>query len=303
MTAVTGVLDHGAQPAQVDDAVARHAAIEDEVAGGHEPVADVVSQDAPAATHDLPRQIGVPPQMIDVNCDADAVAQLVAEVVGVGQRIHAGAIGRGHGVKRLDRKRHAGGTRIRQHRCDPVPHLRMCAGEILRARRQTAGHQHQAFRSDRRGFIDGAAVIVERGPAPRFVGGGKHSAAAQASHAQTAGADEACRARKPALLDDVSPRRDSFDARACAAFDRLLERPRFHRRGVDGQRPVILGEVAHQASTPRIAMTARMRRAARSASARSPAASASRNSSARWRVERALSWPPTIVKWSWSPLR
>src|SRR5207245_1298796 len=56
---------------------------------------------------------------------------------------------------------------------------------------------------------------------------------------------------------------------------------------------------AHHAAMPRVARTPRMRAAARSGSASKPAVSASRNSSARCKVERALSWPPTMVK-AWS---
>ena len=66
-----------------------------------------------------------------------------------------------------------------------------------------------------------------------------------------------------------------------------------------GHRPAI-GEqsrVSAQASMPRAASTVRMRATARLGSRSRPAASASRNSSARCWVERALSWPPTMVKW------
>src|SRR5581483_3602121 len=49
--------------AQLDDAVAHHAAIVEEVAGRHEPVADVVGEQALApGTRDLGCELGVPPR-------------------------------------------------------------------------------------------------------------------------------------------------------------------------------------------------------------------------------------------------
>ena len=60
MPAVARVLHQAAQPAQIDDAVPRHAAVEHEIAGGHQPVADVVGKNARAAARDLARQIRIP---------------------------------------------------------------------------------------------------------------------------------------------------------------------------------------------------------------------------------------------------
>ena len=67
--------------AQVDDAVAHHAAVEQQVARRHQPVADVIGEDALAGARDLRGQVRVPPDVIDVDRDADAVAELVAEIV------------------------------------------------------------------------------------------------------------------------------------------------------------------------------------------------------------------------------
>src|SRR6202011_5845117 len=103
------------------------------------------------------------------------------------------------------------------------------------------------------------------GAASCFVGGGEHAAAAKAGHGQAAGADEPCGALDAALLHNVPPRRDRGDAGTGAALDRLLERPGLDRRGIDGEPFAILGKVAHHASTPRTAMTARMRFGALSA--------------------------------------
>ncbi len=73
-----GLLDHAANAAQVDDAVAHHAAVEQQSRGRHQPVADVVREDAArrAGARDLSAQLRVPPDVIGVDGDADVVAQL-----------------------------------------------------------------------------------------------------------------------------------------------------------------------------------------------------------------------------------
>src|SRR5437879_2587375 len=76
MAGIAGVLHHGAQAAQLNDTVSRHAAIENEIAGGHEPIADVIGKNAPARARDLPRQIRVPPDVIDIDGEADALTEL-----------------------------------------------------------------------------------------------------------------------------------------------------------------------------------------------------------------------------------
>src|SRR5262245_39593522 len=45
-TAIAGRFDPAADARKIDDAVSHHAAVEEEVAGRHQPVADVVGQDA-----------------------------------------------------------------------------------------------------------------------------------------------------------------------------------------------------------------------------------------------------------------
>ena len=49
MAAIAGVLHHGAQAAELNDAVSRHAAIENQIARRHEPIADMIGKNAPAA--------------------------------------------------------------------------------------------------------------------------------------------------------------------------------------------------------------------------------------------------------------
>ena len=210
--------------------------------------------------------------------------------------VHAGAVGGEHRMQRLDRERHVCLPRMGQERGERVAHLPSRVADVARALRQPADHEDEALRADGGGFVDRAAVVVERRAPPGVIGGGKHAAAAKAGDGHPVRADEFCRALEAAGLHDVAPGRDRGNAGAGAAFDELLERPRLHRHRIDREQGAVLRKVAHHACTPRAAITWRMRPAARSGSASRPAASASRNNSARCRVERALSWPPTSVK-------
>src|SRR5262245_50871254 len=97
--------------------------------------------------------------------------------------------------------------------------------------------------------------------------------------------------------DLVAPGIDGADAVAGAGVDDreqialLADRRRVQRQ------PAMIGrEIAHQTSKPRVARNAFIRWVAASGLASSPALSARRNSSARCKVERALSCPPTMVK-------
>ena len=192
---------------------------------GHEPVADVIGQDAPGAARDLSRQVRVPPDMIGVDRDADAFAQLVAEIVGMGERVDAGAIRGGHGMQRLDRERYRGRPRMRQHGGNAVADLAMRADQVLRPGRKPADHEDERAGADRGCFVDGAAVIVDCGAAACRVRSREHPAAAKAGDGQTTRADEPGCALDPAVLHNVAPWRDGGDAGAGAAVDRLLQRP------------------------------------------------------------------------------
>ena len=156
--AIAGSLHPGANQRHVDHAVAHHAAIEQQIGRRHQPVADVERQQAvrvAARALDFAFEVRVPPDVVDVDGDADARAQFVAQIVGMRHRVDAGAVGRVHRVQRLDRQRHAGGTRVFEQFADAVAHHFARAGEVLRRDRavtvlgQPADDQHEARRAER----------------------------------------------------------------------------------------------------------------------------------------------------------
>src|SRR5262249_6179396 len=74
---VAGALHHGADRAQIDHAVAHHAAVEQQIGGGHQPIVDVVGEDVFPGARDLLREVRIPPDVIGVDDDTGAVAQFV----------------------------------------------------------------------------------------------------------------------------------------------------------------------------------------------------------------------------------
>src|SRR5258708_6969330 len=73
---IARALDRGADARQVDDAGAHHAAVGDEVARRHQPVADVISENAfLAGAPDLALELRVPPNVVDVHRNAYPVSQ------------------------------------------------------------------------------------------------------------------------------------------------------------------------------------------------------------------------------------
>ena len=93
-------LDRRPELCDLDHAVAHHAAVEQEVAGRHQPVADVEGVDALAAgAGDLGVDFRVPPDVIDVDGEAEPLARLAGRA---GRRCRApgGACSRRRGRPR-----------------------------------------------------------------------------------------------------------------------------------------------------------------------------------------------------------
>ncbi len=127
----------------------------------------------PRGALDLAPEVRIPPHVVRVDGDAEARSQLVAEIVGVLHRVHAGALGGVHRVQRLDRERHARAARVVEELADAVAHHFARAGEILRfdragaILRQPADDEDQASRAERERLVDRAPVVVLR-RAPAF---------------------------------------------------------------------------------------------------------------------------------------
>ena len=127
----------------------------------------------PLPARSAPADVRVPPDVIDVDRDAEpsrAVGvERVADVERLAERVHAGAVGGIHRMQRLDRERR---RRRRSHsRAARAIASSTCvarARDVLRRRRagprelrQAADDEDQARRAERRRLVDGAAIVVE----------------------------------------------------------------------------------------------------------------------------------------------
>src|SRR6267378_1203404 len=120
---VARAFDPGADARQVDHAVPHHAAVVEQIARRHQPVADVVGEDALAGSLDLLLQLRIPPDVVDVHRGANSIPEQFAKIQSLFQRIDARALGRLHGMQRLDRQRHAGLSRFRKDCRNAFPYL------------------------------------------------------------------------------------------------------------------------------------------------------------------------------------
>src|SRR5690606_19816623 len=113
---------------------------------------------------DLAVDVRVPPDVVDVDGDAEAAPALriepIADVERLPERVHAGAVGGVHWMKRFDGERHTGRICPVEKRGDGVLHLGAGGGDVLRWRRarprelrQPAYHQHQAGRAELGGLL------------------------------------------------------------------------------------------------------------------------------------------------------
>ena len=109
----------------------------------------------------------IPPGVIDVDGDADARAKRVAQIERLLERVHARAIAGVHRMQRFDGQRHMASARMRQHGGQSVGDHGARRRNILGRRRKTTHDHHQTIGAERRGFVDGALVVVDGGrPSP-----------------------------------------------------------------------------------------------------------------------------------------
>src|SRR5260370_8818840 len=87
VAAVAGALDHGADRTQIDHAVAHHAPVEQKIGGRKEPVVDVIGENFFSCPRDLSREVGIPPDLIIIDHDADALPKLLAEAIRLRERV------------------------------------------------------------------------------------------------------------------------------------------------------------------------------------------------------------------------
>src|SRR3974390_3737854 len=135
-----------------------------------------MSKDAlvPSCPRYLLFEIRLPPDMIGVDSDPNAIPELLADVKRLPERVHTGTVSGIHRMQRLDRDWHSGCPRMRHERGEPLHHHKARSGKVARAQRQTAHHHYPALGPDRHRLVDRALVVVDRRRPAARIAGRKH---------------------------------------------------------------------------------------------------------------------------------
>ncbi len=247
---------HGAaDPPEVGDPVAHHAAVEQHVGGVGEPVAEMVAGDPVAAeAAELRPEAEVPPDVVDVDGHADdRVADALADVDRVAHRHEAGAVAAIDRVQRFERELHADGFRVRDRLGDDLGDGGEARGHRVAVLDHPAGDDGQAAGAEGGGVVDGGVEVVahraRRGVRQRS---DQERRPAEADHLKPGGAG-AVADRRGAAAQLAPPEHDPAVAALGAGVDHPLGRPARARaldvvaegRGVERQRRMVGGEVAH----------------------------------------------------------
>ena len=82
-SSVTGIFDEAADRSDVDAAIAHHPAPEQHIGSRDEPVAHMKSENSPGRAIDLPLEHRIPPDVLDIDHDADCLAiEFIRQVIG-----------------------------------------------------------------------------------------------------------------------------------------------------------------------------------------------------------------------------
>src|SRR5262245_25282316 len=188
-----------------------------------------------AGSLDLALQLRIPPNVVHVHDHAYGAAagrvQLVAQVQRLSQGVHATAVGTIHRVHGLHGERHAARARVIEHLAETVTDHFTRAAEIFRLARQTARHDHQAVRAERRRLLDGTKVVIDRRLATLAIGRGEKAAPAQPGYDEPTVPNHAGGLLRADLRHSIAPWRDAMDAMATNRVDRLPQVARFPQGG------------------------------------------------------------------------
>ena len=321
---VAGRLDQAADVGDVDHAVAHHAAIEQQILGRHQPVADMEAENAGGARAlDLALELGVPPDVVDVDRDPEPALAVRDRARSqrssawprvLTQQRSAVYIGCSGSIASATPAARASG------RIAARPSAHLGAGDppgpwTLAACRPRPGPGRQ-----------------RRSPPPRRSPAGRRRSRPGGLRSESAGniparqrpltrrpcvAEAAGAGLDPHRLQRLAPGRDGRDAVAGAALDRLAQIPSLaHRRPVQRQVVEAARKIAHlfpllrRAVRPEVSGPDAVNRHdmahARDRQlgiAQQPGGIGEPEQLGQMERRAGALWPPTMVKWSWWPLR
>src|SRR5262249_28994837 len=152
---------------------------------GYKPVANMESFNPLTRAVDRFAECWVPPNMVAIDGDTHAIAELVAQVERLINRREDAAISTGHWVEWFERQGHPGSSRIAEDGRDPVAHHLPGAGKVARAGWQAANDHHQACRAKRMRFGYRAPVFFDCGSPASRIACREHAPAAEARNGKS----------------------------------------------------------------------------------------------------------------------
>jgi len=181
-------------------------------------------------------QLRIPPDVINIQGHARAFPQAVTNIQRLSHRVHTSPIGRVHGMQGLNGQRHLVRSGMFQHSTHAIEDLLTSPCNVTGSLRQTADHQHQAFGTQRHGFIDRTAIVVDiRLQSARIICG-EHATPAQSGNTQPGIPDSPGGFVQSTSCDLVTPGRNGTNMMARATVNHLPEVPLLaHRRGIERQ--------------------------------------------------------------------
>jgi len=253
-TVVAGGFDGQAEAAEFDDAVAHHRAAHEDAGERHGPVGDVEAGDAAAGTLDLGVDFGVPPDMEGVDDDAGGGAgEGIGHVVGLAEGDDDGALGRVHGVERLDAESDVSAFGVGEDFAEAIEDGG--AGVVEGLAVGGAADDDEDVGAEGGGLFDGETVVGDARAALGGGGRGEPAAATEAGDAQARTADEG--GGFGYVFEFMAPDADVWDVVRSAFADGALKRPGVGGHLVEAEAGEEICRVAH--ATPARARKALMR--------------------------------------------
>lgn len=206
-------------------------------------------EDGAAGALDFGAKKGVPPDVVDVDGDADeVVAEGHDHVVGHVEGADGGAAVGVHGVQRLNGQLDAAGLGMREDGGDAIEDL--LAGDRQFHFGVRAADEHHDRRAQRGGLVDDLAVVGLGLFAGCAAGGDEEAAPAEAGHLEAGGLHDARSFLGPVRLQVFPPNGDVLDILRGIGFDGLLQVERPGGHGMHAEAGGALQFVGHDGGTP-----------------------------------------------------
>ena len=262
---------------------------------GNKPVAHLKARDPRTRARNLAEQIGVPPDVVAVDDDADrALGEGGGKVDGVGQAGHRAAVGTEHRVQGLDAQPHPEGFRAGHELADRIGDHPAGDAEISGSVRETTGDEDEDVGLELGGLFDRAPVVEFGGASRVGVDVGEEATPAQTRDVHACSLGERHGFGETVLGDPIAPESDAGDVVSHTQLDGLGQARPLDRRLVEREARQI--DHASTASSDLSARNCIIRSIESSGLRKAPAPAASLNTSTRCARDRCRCRSPIMRK-------